>query len=156
MADQRSSGSVRVRAGTDADVSEVTTLWAKHGGPTRTPPDEGAVRRLVNHDPEALLILEVDGQVVGTIVAGFDGWRCHIYRLVVAPASRRRGFANVLLDAAVQRTHAIGGRRIDAMVDSTNETGAAFWQASRFELDAEEQRWSLFLRPSTVQDDDST
>jgi hypothetical protein len=40
---------------------------------------------------------------------------------------------------------AFGATRIDAMVNSDNEGGIAYWSASRFELDAHDGRWTLLL-----------
>ena len=42
--------------------------------------------------------LAADGEhIVGSVIAGWDGWRCHLYRLAVAPARRREGIGRALL-----------------------------------------------------------
>ncbi|NEE56178.1 GNAT family N-acetyltransferase, partial [Streptomyces sp. SID8455] len=65
--------------------------------------DGDGVARLVERDPDALILAERDGTLVGTVIAGFDGWRCHLYRLAVHPEQRRRGVGGALLAAAEER-----------------------------------------------------
>ena len=69
------------------------------GGGEREPPagHAAALARLHLRDPDAL-ILAVDGdRIVGTVIAGWDGWRCHLYRLAVAPDRRRAGIGRALI-----------------------------------------------------------
>ena len=138
---------LNVRRATAGDIPEVIALWQMAGGPTRTTPTAPAVGRLLQVDPEALLIGEQNGKIVGTVIVGWDGWRCHLYRLAVAPAHRREGVATTLLGAARAHATATGASRIDAMVDATNDVGTAFWQTSGFTLDDVERRWSLLVQP---------
>ena len=42
------------------------------------------------------MVAESDQQIVGTVIAGWDGWRGSIYRLVVAPSHRRAGLGRRL------------------------------------------------------------
>lgn len=128
-----------------ADEHAVLDLWRRAGGPTRLAPSATALRRLVERDPEALLIAELDGRLAGTLVVGWDGWRCHLYRLAVEPDLRRRGIASHLLDAAVVRATAVGARRLDAMVRSGNVTAEVFWRSAGFGHDTDDSRWSRHL-----------
>ena len=115
------------------------------GGPTRHPGGLEAATALVQRDPEALIIAEHDGVLVGTIVAGWDGWRFHIYRLAVAAAHRRQGVATALLSSAVARARVLGAVRVDAMVNTENVEAERFWQHAGFESAATDRRWSLLL-----------
>ncbi|CAJ62551.1 Putative acetyltransferase [Frankia alni ACN14a] len=103
--------------------------------------DAAGVAALLAHDPQAVLIAEVDGVVVGTLIAGWDGWRCHLYRLAVAPEHRRAGIARALLAAARERFLALGGRRIDAMVDDTNTQAHALYRAADYRSQPSWTRW---------------
>lgn len=135
------------RRTTAHDVPQVMALWEVAGGPTRTPPTRSSIDRLLRTDPESLLVVGgQNGEIVGTIIVGWDGWRCHLYRLAVAGSHRRKGVATALLNAAVARANAIGAARIDAMVDATNDVGTAFWQTSGFTFDEVERRWSLLVQ----------
>ena len=137
---------VTTRHAVVADESAVLDLWWRAGGPTRSTPSTTSVRRLIERDPEALLIAEVEGRLAGTLVVGWDGWRCHLYRLAVEPDLRRCGIASHLLDAAVARAAGLGAGRLDAMVRNGNVTAERFWQSAGFGHDADDSRWSRPVR----------
>ena len=89
----------------------------------------------------------MDGErIVGTVIAGFDGWRCHLYRLAVDPELRRRGIGTALLDAAHRRFASFGGRRADAMVLERNESGQSTWSAAGYQREDHWRRWVKPLR----------
>jgi ribosomal protein S18 acetylase RimI-like enzyme len=134
-----------VRTASAADIDAVLDLWAVASGPTRLANDRAVVERLLGRDPESLLVAEDGGAVVGSLIVGWDGWRCHLYRMAVAHAARRRGIADAMLAEAERRARALGARRIDAMVNRENEGGIAFWAAAGFEEDDHDARWSKLV-----------
>ena len=83
-----------------------------------------------------------DGRIVGTVIAGWDGWRGSIYRLAVAPDQRRSGLGQALLRAAEQRLAGLGARRLHAIVVESNEVAVAFWTASDWEHQAGQLRFA--------------
>lgn len=133
-----------IRAAVLDDVPRIVDLWDRAGGPTRHAGRHAEATRLLAHDRGALLVAECDGVLVGTLIVGWDGWRCHLYRLAVDPTLRRTGLARELVRAALDRAVDLGAVRLDAMVDPGNGTAVAFWEALGFELDVD-RRWSLLL-----------
>ena len=93
----------------------------------------GARGGLLAHD--ALLVAEVDGQIVGAVIAAFDGWRGNFYRLAVAPVHRRRGIAAQLLAAGEERLRAAGVLRVTALVAFDDEVARGFWAAAGYDAD---------------------
>jgi len=128
---------------TPGDVPELLALWAVAAENDGRPGDTAqAVLTLLDRDPGACLIARQGDRIVGTLVAGWDGWRAHLYRLAVHPAMRRQGIAQALLDAGAARLRSLGATRLDAMVLEDNELGQALWQAAGYSPQARWRRWT--------------
>ncbi|WP_445525701.1 GNAT family N-acetyltransferase [Streptomyces cyslabdanicus] len=137
---------LRIRAATTDDLDTVLAFWTAAAEGTSISDDRDGMARLLARDPEALLLAEQDGELAGTVIAGFDGWRCHLYRLAVHPDRRRRGIGSALLAAAEERFVRLGGRRGDAMVLTRNEAAHHAWRAAGY---APEERWRRWVKPLT-------
>lgn len=131
-----------LRAARPDEVEAVLALWAVAGENAARPTDSAAdVERLIARDPEAL-VLAVDGdELVGSVIAGWDGWRCHLYRLAVDPDRRRQGIGRELVARAEARFASNGGTRADAMVLDDNDLAHAAWAAAGYTRQAEWSRW---------------
>ncbi len=131
-----------LRVGTTADVDELLALWSEAAENAARPLDTPeAVTALLGRDPEAVIVAEHDGELVGSVIAGWDGWRCHLYRLAVRPAWRRQGVGSALLQAAEDRFRDFGAARADAMVLDANGLGQSLWMASGYRSQDEWRRW---------------
>jgi ribosomal protein S18 acetylase RimI-like enzyme len=135
---------IEIRPALPADAAAVLGFWAAAAEGTSISDDPEGVRTLIDRDPGALLLAVDAERIVGTVIAGFDGWRCHLYRLAVAPERRREGIGSALLDAAHRRFVAFGGRRADAMVLERNELGRSAWNAAGY---AREDQWRRWVKP---------
>ncbi|HEX6519970.1 MAG TPA: GNAT family N-acetyltransferase [Streptosporangiaceae bacterium] len=131
-----------LRTASETDVPGLLGLWQEAAENESRPPDTGrAVTALLSRDPEALIIAEHNGTLIGSIIAGWDGWRYHLYRLAVRPGWRRRGVGSALLDAAETRLIAMGATRIDAMVFDANDLGQNMWRARGYSPQDDWRRW---------------
>jgi GNAT superfamily N-acetyltransferase len=134
--------SVSIREATADDVDAVLALWEVAADPGRTLIDEPAdLRRLIASPSGTLLIADVDSRPVGTIVAGWDGWRGNLYRLVVAGEHRRQGVATQLVARAEEVLQAHGCPRITALVHMALAEAPSFWPALGYRLDADVGRF---------------
>ncbi|MEV0184071.1 GNAT family N-acetyltransferase [Streptomyces sp. NPDC050625] len=137
---------LRIRAAGPDDLDTVLAFWKSAAEGTSISDDRDGVERLVARDPEALILAELSGELVGTVIAGFDGWRCHLYRLAVHPGRRRQGIGSALLAAAEERFVRLGGRRGDAMVLVRNETAQHAWRAAGY---TPQEHWRRWVKPLT-------
>ncbi|MGP3684411.1 GNAT family N-acetyltransferase [Streptomyces sp. IBSNAI002] len=126
------------------DLPDVLDFWKAAAEGTSISDDLAGVERLHVRDPQALLLARRDGELVGTVIAGFDGWRCHLYRLAVHPGHRRQGIGTALLAAAEERFEALGGRRGDAMVLDRNASAHRAWDAAGYRP---EEQWTRWVKP---------
>jgi ribosomal protein S18 acetylase RimI-like enzyme len=123
------------------DVGAALDLWRRaEASPSSTESVED-LRGLLERDPEALIVAEAGGEIVGTLIVGWDGWRATFYRLAVAPAHRRHGLATALVRAGEERLGALGARRLNAIAESHKEGAMAFWASVGYELQTSRSRF---------------
>jgi ribosomal protein S18 acetylase RimI-like enzyme len=130
-----------LRSAAADDIAGVLALWETAAEPTSTDSAD-ALAGLLRRDPGALIVAEADGRVVGSVIAGWDGWRGSVYRLAVAPEHRHRGLGQSLLRAAEDRLRELGARRAHAIVVGSNGTAVAFWQATEWEIQPGQLRFA--------------
>jgi len=121
-----------IRPGTSDDVDAVLALWRAADAEPSVTDDALSLRALIAHDRDALIVADRAGAIIGSIVAGFDGWRGNLYRLAVDPGFRRRGLALELTAAAEQRLVSRGCRRASALVLLDHRDAVGFWEAAGF------------------------
>ena len=130
-----------LRPATLDDIEDVLAFWLNAAEPTSTDSAD-ALGALLHRDPGALMVGETDGKIVGSVIAGWDGWRGAIYRLAVGPEHRHRGLGQSLLRAAEDRLRGLGGRRLHAIVVESNVDAVAFWEATDWEHQAGQLRFA--------------
>jgi ribosomal protein S18 acetylase RimI-like enzyme len=81
------------------------------------------------------VVAELHGQLIGSVLGAFDGWRGNLYRLAVHPDHRRRGVARALVAEVEKRLLLQGARRVNALVEHDHPWATEFWQAAGYELD---------------------
>jgi len=117
-------------------VPAVLALWAQtrseHASTADLPDD---VERLLGDSPAALLVAERAGEIVGTLIAGWDGWRGNMYRLAVREGHRREGIGLALARAGEEYLRDCGARRITALVAFDDEAAGAFWESAGYPQD---------------------
>lgn len=133
---------VVLRSARTDEVGALLSFWARAGENASRPSDgPDAVVRLLERDADALVVAEVEGRVVGTVIAGWDGWRANLYRLAVDPDLRGRGVGVRLLARAEDRLRSLGAERFCAMVLEDNALGRAFWASRGYAPQDEWRRW---------------
>lgn len=120
-----------IRHGGSGDLEVVLELWHAAGSvPTATDTVE-ALGELLRHDPLALLVAELDGAIVGSLIVAWDGWRGSFYRLAVRPDQRRRGFGSRLVAAGEEQLLQRGAVRVN-VIATTDPLPVGFWEAAGY------------------------
>jgi len=125
---------ITLRSGTADDIAAVLAFWLEATAEPSTTDDPQGLEALLQRSPGAL-VLALDGDtIVGTIIAGWDGWRGTLYRLAVRPSYRRRGIATMLVSEAEQWLRDRGARRMHLIASRAGgETAESFWISARYE-----------------------
>ena len=127
--------SFAIRSATADDAIAVLELWNAAGSvPTRTD-DVRSIASLLARDPHALLLAEQNGELIGSLIASFDGWRGALFRLAVRPEYRLRGVGRALVAEGERSLRERGAVRI-TLYAIREESGAVdFWAAAGYASD---------------------
>jgi len=123
-----------------SDIDAIVALWREvfpeYNDPTRPQrdPRTNIVRKLAFGDG-LFWLAEDAGQVVGTVMAGYDGHRGWLYSLGVHPSRREHGIGRLLLSHAEIALKKLGCPKVNVQVLQTNEGSQAFWQAAGYTAD---------------------
>ena len=125
---------MEIRVFRQDDFEEVITLWERCDllRPWNDP--EMDIERKLNHDPELFLVAEVGGEVVGSVMGGYDGHRGSAYYLGVHPDYRGRGIANALINRLEKKMIARGCPKIQIMVREDNDTVVEMYEKLGYEI----------------------
>ncbi|MCY4625426.1 MAG: GNAT family N-acetyltransferase [Chloroflexi bacterium] len=137
-----STGEVTIRDCRREDVASVLALWAASPAaptPTDTPED---LERAVSEPGLEFLVAESNGEITGTIIGGFDGWRGSIYRLTVAEQYQRQGIGRALLEEVKARFALNGVKVVGAYVRKDHPWALDYWDSVGFKLD---ERFVIFM-----------
>jgi ribosomal protein S18 acetylase RimI-like enzyme len=137
----------QIRAARADDVDAVLAVWASADVEPTVTDDRASILRLLAHDSSALLVAEHDDQIVGTLIATWDGWRGSMWRLAVRPDHRRQGIAQALVATAEQRLQALGATRIATFVVTTDDTPSGFWAACGYQAQTDRRRFVKNVLP---------
>jgi ribosomal protein S18 acetylase RimI-like enzyme len=128
----------RVRAGESSDLAAVLALWQSERSEHASTSDRVEdLERLIVESPGALVVAEREGEIVGALIAAWDGWRGNLYRLAVEEDHRRQGVGLALLRAGEECLRGRGARRVTALVAFDDEGAGRFWDSAGYPQDQE-------------------
>lgn len=128
-------GDVSIRDCRPEEAKAVLELWRRAAATPSVTDTANDLRRAITDSPANVLVAEVDGRIVGSIIGTFDGWRGNIYRLAVHPDFRRRGIARALVAEVENRFARQGTKRITALVEKAHPLAMNFWEAIGYRVD---------------------
>ena len=126
----------KIRPYMSTDREAVVALWRSvfAGDPPWNEPND-VIERKRTVQEDLFLIGVFEAQIIGTILAGFDGVRGWVHHLAVLPELRRRGFAGLLMDRAEEELLALGCPKLNLQVRRSNAGVVAFYESRGYTVD---------------------
>ena len=117
------------------DYPQVAGLWASMEKGVRLGRSDTAeeIQKKIARDPSLFLVADENGQIVGTVIGGFDGRRGLIYHLAVTASFRGRGVGSRLMDEIESRLRAIGCVRCYLLVTTDNDEAMRYYEKRGWE-----------------------
>jgi ribosomal protein S18 acetylase RimI-like enzyme len=127
---------VQIRIFQDADEAEVIRLWERCGlvRPWNDPRKDIARKSRVQ--PELFLVGTMEGAIVASVMAGYDGHRGWVNYLAVDPRHRRNGLGAALMTEVETRLRELGCAKLNLQIRRDNLQAIAFYERSGFKEDA--------------------
>jgi len=130
------SSELTIRPYKDEDHSALIELWEicfPSDPPWNKPAD--VIRRKLTVQPELLIVCLVDGRVVGSVLAGFDGFRGWVNKVATHPEYQRRGVASLLMKMAEEKLAAMGCPKLNLQVRAENAAVIEFYRKLGYEIE---------------------
>jgi len=112
------------------DFSQVITLW-QNAGPgihLRRSDSKAEIVKKLRRDPDLFLVAETAGQIIGSVLGGYDGRRGMVYHLAVDTTYRNKGIGAALMNELEKRMKQKGCIRSYLLVTRDNADAIRFYQ----------------------------
>ena len=126
---------MEVRSFKPSDEATVVRLWTDCGlvVPWNNPIRD--IQRKLKLQPEMFLVGCLNGEVIATVMAGYDGHRGWINYLAVHPDHQREGIGRRMMKEAENRLRAAGCPKINLQVRRSNAAVIEFYERIGFKRD---------------------
>jgi ribosomal protein S18 acetylase RimI-like enzyme len=126
-----------------SDEASVVRLWAECGLVRSWNDPHKDILRKLSVQPELFLVGLLEGSIVATVMAGFDGHRGWVNYLAVAGKYRKRGLGRTLMERVETDLERMGCPKLNVQIRSANAAVVAFYEKLGY---AQDQTISLGKR----------
>jgi ribosomal protein S18 acetylase RimI-like enzyme len=137
-----------VRPYDEADESAVVALWSEvfaYTAPHNHPLN--LVRQKRAYERGLFFVALADGQLVGTVMGGYDGHRGWIYSLAVSEAARRQGIGGQLMRRVEHELAEKGCQKINLQLLATNSATVDFYRRLGYAVEERISMGKLLVPP---------
>ena len=126
---------LHIRPYQPSDETAVIALWQRCDltRPWNNPKLDIERKLLVN--PELFLVGEIDGEIITSVMGGYEGHRGWINYLAVDPSRRRQGLGREMMEVVEERIRALGSPKINLQIRTGNTAVIEFYQSIGYKMD---------------------
>ena len=126
---------MKIRQYRPKDEKQVIDLWLECGLVTAWNNPKRDIERKLKVNPEWFIVGELDGRIIATCMAGYEGHRGWINYLAVARKYRKRGFAAKIMKKAEHLLLKAGCPKINLLVRKSNAYIIKFYETLGYKKD---------------------
>jgi ribosomal protein S18 acetylase RimI-like enzyme len=126
---------VRIRTYRAGDEQALVDLWVACGLTRPWNDPRCDLARKLADSPELLLVGEHEGELVGSVMAGYDGHRGWINDLAVHPSRQGSVLGRRLMALAEERMEAPGCPKVNLQIRQDNAAARGFYEAIGYQQD---------------------
>jgi ribosomal protein S18 acetylase RimI-like enzyme len=115
------------------DTDAVLDVWQQTGLPGARVNPRAAIQKKLKFQPESFFVGRLDGKLVTTVMAGYDGHRGWLYMLAVLPAYQRRGIGSAMAEHAENWLRQLGCTRVKLQVEPGKPGPVEFYRRLGYE-----------------------
>src|SRR5690348_11656392 len=119
---------IQIRTYEPSDRDLVIHLWRECALVVPQNDPHKDIDRKLAHSPDLFLVATDGAEIVGSVMAGYDGHRGNINYLAVAPPRQGSGIGRRLMSEAAARLAALGCPKINLIVRGSNTRVLAFYE----------------------------
>ena len=119
----------------ESDMVALIELWQKCGLIAKQNNPQKDIERKLKQGREYFLVGKVAGNVIASVMGGYEGHRGWANYLAVEPTVRRLGFGLMMMDALEARLVAVGCAKINLQVRRSNQSVIDFYHSQGYSDD---------------------
>jgi len=93
------------------------------------------IARKMKVDADLFLVGESDGEIVATVMGGYEGHRGWINYLAISPQHQRKGYGRKIMEFVERQIQLKGCPKINLQIRGTNTQATAFYQAIGYDIE---------------------
>lgn len=126
---------MRIREFEPSDEDAVIALWTACELTRSWNDPHKDIARKLSEQPEMFLVGEIDGALIASVMAGYDGHRGWLNYLAVSPAYQGRSFGRQMVAEAERLLTRRGCPKLNLQVRATNAAVLAFYGKLGYAVD---------------------
>ena len=92
------------------------------------------ISKFIDYNSNLCIVAIENSEIIGSVLAGYDGRRGHIYHTIVRSDYRSKGIGNKLIDKVLEEFKSKEVNEIDLLSVINNHEGNTFWEHKGFLL----------------------
>jgi ribosomal protein S18 acetylase RimI-like enzyme len=119
-----------------SDKNSVISLWEVVFNPKKPYNNpEIVINMKIKENDDLFFVAEENNNVIGTIIAGFDGHRGWLYSLAVLPQYQRKGVGSLLVNKAITELKKLGCMKVNLQINVDNREVVTFYKKMSFHIE---------------------